>query len=159
VVRRERFRCPGVRIGNVAAYRFDIAAEYPIRAGAGRRQRCYLMFTEGMQLSQPLTFPESMADWWYVDPIACKWDGPDLTFRDINVDVIMGPPGAPYDVLDLDELAAAHARNEVSTEDLDSVMTRTQGFLDRHLNRRGQSDSGWPDFPPPALRPVVGALA
>lgn len=31
------------------------------------------MFDEGLQLTQPVTIPPSMAGWWYVDRIRCGW--------------------------------------------------------------------------------------
>lgn len=154
VVRREGFRCLGRRVGNVAVYDFDLSPDYEVRSGVDRRQRCYLMFDEGLQLTQPVTFPDSMAGWWYVDLIRCVWSGSEVTVVDMFVDVIVGPPDKPYEVLDLDELAAVCASGELSSDDVGSVLTRTQSFLNRHLNRRGSPGDGWVDFPPTALDPV-----
>jgi len=154
VVRREGFRCPGVRVGNVAVYDFDVSPEYEVRSDVDRRQRCFLMFEEGLQLTQPVTFPESMAGWWYVDLIRCMWSGSEVTVVDMFVDVIVGPPDKPYEVLDLDELAAACASGQLSTADVCSVLTDSQSFLDLHLNRLGGPADRWVDFPPTALDPV-----
>lgn len=151
VVRREGFRCPGVRVGNAAVYDFEVSPEYEVRAGAARRQRCYLMFDKGLQLTQPVTFPDSMAGWWYVDLIRCAWSGSEVTVVDMFVDVIVGPPDQPYQVLDLDELAAACTSGQLSTSDVCSVLTASQSFLDLHLNRGGGQAEGWVDFPLAAL--------
>ncbi len=145
---------PGVRIGRVAAYDFVIPEPYFVRPGLARRDRSYLLLDHGIQLSQPPGFPEEQAGWWYIDLVDIAEDGADLTVTDHYLDVIVGPPGHAYRLLDMDELADAVAAGRLSLEAALTGLRRFQRFLDTHLNRRNEAILDWPDFPPAAIAPL-----
>jgi hypothetical protein len=146
--------CPGVRSGRVAAYEYDIRETLAVRPGLSRRQRAYLLLDESVQLAQPLVFPSHQAGWWYVDLVAIDETDTTITVADRYIDVIVGPPGHPYRMLDLDEFGEALQIGAISADEGARVLAATQAFLDRHLNRRHDLEVVWPDFPPTVLASV-----
>lgn len=146
--------CPGVRVGRVAAYEFDIPEHLWVRPGAGRRQRVFLLLDESIQLNQPVIYKENRAGWWYVDLVEIDERGDIIGVRDRYVDFLVGPPELPYRVLDLDELGDAMLAGILTPTQAADVLTAAQTFADRYLQRKGDYTAGWPDFPPAALEPL-----
>jgi hypothetical protein len=146
--------CPGVRVGRVAAYEFDIPEGHYVRPGAGRRQRSFLLLDESAQLNQPVVFRPHHAGWWYVDLVDIREDGATIHVVDHYVDFVVGPAGLPYRVLDLHELGEALTTGALTTDQVAHVLAATQAFADRHLQGRDHEGPDWPDFPPAALAPV-----
>jgi hypothetical protein len=147
----------GVRLGRVAAYEFPLLERDQVRPGLPKQDRAYLLLDEGIQLSCPPGFPPEQAGWWYVDLVKIVEDGSNLTVIDHFVDVIVGPPGHYYRLLDLDELGDAIESGERGLTVAEAVagLRNFQRFLDRYLNRRHDITFGWPDFPPRAIRPLT----
>ncbi|GLZ77966.1 hypothetical protein Afil01_27730 [Actinorhabdospora filicis] len=145
---------PGIRIGRVAAYEFDIPEGKYIRPGAGRRQRVFLLLDESAQLHQPVVFRPERAGWWYVDLVDIREEGDTVHVADRYVDFIVGPPGVPYRILDLHELGEALATGRLTPLQAGQVLAATQSFADRHLQGRDHHGPAWPDFPPAALEPL-----
>jgi hypothetical protein len=143
-----------VRAGRVAAYEFPMF-DIPVRRGMRQADRSYLLLDEGIQMSCPPGFEEHHAGWWYVDLVEFIEEGARLTVMDQYLDVIVGPPGHPYRVLDLDEFGEAIASGALSLEKAVAGLNRFQRFLDTHLNRLQDADTRWPDFPPRAIRPLA----
>jgi hypothetical protein len=146
--------CPGVRVGRVAAYEFDIPEGIYVRPGAGRRQRAFLLLDESAQLNQPVVFKPDRAGWWYIDLVQIREQGDTIHVADHYVDIIVGPPGLPYRLLDLHELGDALTTGALTTQQVAHVLAATQTFVDRHLQGRNHHGPDWPDFPPAALAPV-----
>lgn len=151
---RGGLRCPGVRVGRVAAYEFDIPDGMYVRPGAGRRQRAFLLLDESAQLDQPVVFEPEQAGWWYVDLVEIREDGDTIHVVDHYVDFVVGPPGLPYRVLDLHELGEALTTGALTAPQVAHVLAATQAFADRHLQGEHHRGPDWPDFPPAALAPV-----
>ncbi len=144
----------GVRLGRVAVYDWEIPQPHVVRPGLSRIQRTFLMLDEGLQLQQPIVFSEPQAGWWYIDLVKFEESGAHIRSWDQYLDVIVGPPGHPYRVLDLDEFGDAIESGALSMVDALTGMRRFQRFLDTHLNRRSEPIIEWPDFPPAAIRPL-----
>lgn len=118
---------PGVRVGRVCAYEFEIPDKYEVR-GHDRTQRVFVMLDEHIQLNQPLTFPEAFEDWWYVDLVEVVEVGDTISVADHWLDVAVPPAGHPYRVMD-GELADALVAGQVSTEQVAAGLRRFQHFL------------------------------
>lgn len=146
--------CPGVRVGRVAAYEFDIPEGMYVRPGAGRRQRAFLLLDESAQLNQPVVFTPERAGWWYIDLVEIREDSDAIHVVDHYVDFIVGPPGLPYRILDLHELGEAMTSGKLTPHQVAHVLAATQAFADRHLQGTNHHGPEWPDFPPAALAPV-----
>ncbi|WP_125638688.1 DUF402 domain-containing protein [Nonomuraea sp. WAC 01424] len=153
-VLRGELPCPGVRIGRVAAYEFDIPEGMYVRPDAGRRQRAFLLLDESVQLNQPVVFKPEHAGWWYIDLVEIRESGDTVRVTDHYVDFIVGPPGLPYRVLDLHELGEALTSGKLTTSQVAHILAATQAFADKHLQGKGHRGQLWPDFPPAALAPV-----
>lgn len=146
---------PGVRSGAVATYEFEIVEPHYVRPGISRMQRVYLLLDQGIQLNQPIVFKPHQAGWWYIDLVEIGSSTPgQITVTDHFLDVIVGPPGHPYRVLDIDELGDAIEAGRITLDKAIAGMRNFQRFLDQHLNRRTEVEVEWPDFPPAALAPV-----
>lgn len=151
---RGKLRCQGVRIGRVAVYEFDIPSGVYVRPEATRRQRVFLLLDESAQLNQRVVFKPNRAGWWYVDMVEFEEQGDAIRVTDQYVDIIVGPPGYPYRVLDLHELAEALATGVLKDDQVVRVLVATQAFMERHLQGPNHDGPDWPDFPPAALGPV-----
>ncbi|GAB3913285.1 hypothetical protein GCM10029964_122550 [Kibdelosporangium lantanae] len=125
-----------------------------VRPGAGRRQRAFLLLDESAQLNQPVVFKPARAGWWYVDLVEIREQGDTIHVVDHYVDIIVGPPGLPYRVLDLHELGEALTRGALTAPQAARALVATQAFVDRHLQGKDHHGPDWPDFPPAALAPV-----
>lgn len=151
---RGNLPCPGIRAGRVAAYEFDIPEDMYVRPNAGRRQRVFLLLDESAQLDQPVVFKPHRAGWWYIDLVEIHEQGDTIHVADHYADLIVGPPGLPYRVLDLDELGEALTSGALTVAQVAHVLAATQAFVDRHLQGKDHTGPGWPDFPPAALAAV-----
>jgi uncharacterized protein DUF402 len=153
-VLRGELPCPGVRVGRVAAYEFDIPEPMYVRPAAGRRQRAFLLLDESAQLNQPVVFKPERAGWWYIDLVEIREQGDTIHVTDHYVDFIVGPPGLPYRVLDLHELGEALISGTLTPQQVAHVLAASQAFADRHLQGKNWYGPKWPDFPPAALAAV-----
>ena len=147
---------PGVRRGRVAAYDHYIEERHPVRPGASRTMRYFLLLDEAVQMCQPPTWLEHDAGSWYVDLVSIVEDGDSIEVIDRDIDVIVPEPGRPYRVVDLHEFGDAIESGEHSIEDGIAALRAFQSFLEAHLNRPDGSAGPWPDFPPAAIAPLVG---
>lgn len=145
---------PGVRVGRVAAYEYDIPVGRYVRPGAGRRQRAFLLLDESAQLNQPVVFKPERAGWWYVDLVDIRDEGDTIHVVDHYVDFIVGPPGLPYRILDLHELGEAMTSGKLTPQQVAHILAATQTFADRYLQGKDHHGPEWPDFPPAALASV-----
>lgn len=150
---RDNRRYPGVRSGRVAAYDFPAPDKLEVYPGAPRQQRAYLLLDESVQLQQPAWFVDHPG-WWYVDLVDITETDRTIQVTDQKIDIIIGPPGYPYRMLDLDEFGQAIMTGRLSPSDGARMLAATQAFLDRHLHRRHDLALAWPDFPPAALAVV-----
>lgn len=152
---------PGIRIGRVCAYEFEIPDKYEVR-GPGRTQRVFVLLDDHIQLNQPLTFPEPFGDWWYVDLVEVTETAETVAVADHWLDVAVPPAGQPYRVMDGHEFADALLAGQVTPDQVASGLRRFQHFLDRYLHgpldERGFDAvaGSWHDFPPSAIEPLTG---
>ncbi|WP_326674198.1 MULTISPECIES: DUF402 domain-containing protein [unclassified Streptomyces] len=152
VLRDGRLRAAGLRWGDVVAYDWGFE-----QRGEHHVQRSFVLLDDGIQINQPVLFPPEQQGWWYCDLVAVAQEGELLRVDDLWIDVIVGPPGHPYRVLDLDDYATAVADGRLSAADATDGLIRTQRFLDRRLNRRHEVDRSWPDFPPAEVEMLLSA--
>ncbi|WP_432983342.1 DUF402 domain-containing protein [Dactylosporangium sp. CA-233914] len=147
IIRDGRIRAAGHRDGNAIVYDWGFTWE-----GIDREQRSFVLLETGFQINQPVIFPEQQRGWWYCDLVRVVDEGDVVRVFDHLIDVIVGPPDHPYRVLDLDEYADAMAEGVIDVAAGIDGLSRTQKFLDRHLNRRHDTRrDAWPDFPPRAI--------
>ncbi len=154
VLRGEYGPFPGVRLGRIACYDFPLRDGDYVRPGELRRDRSFLLLDHGIQLSRPPGFPEEQAGWWYIDLVEIEERGSDLTVTDHYLDVIVGPPGHYYRILDMEEFGDAIDEGKLTSSQAVTGLRNFQWFLDTHLNRRHDLTLEWPDFPPAAIRPL-----
>lgn len=143
VVRDGLLQAVGLRRGQVVAYDWGFE-----QAGREWVQRSFVLLDEGVQINQPVNFPEQQRGWWYCDLVTIVDDGDTVAVNDMWIDFIVGPASHPYRVLDLDEYADAMSDGRLSPADAVAGLRRAQSFLDRRLNRRHDVTRSWPDFPP-----------
>lgn len=146
---------PGIRRGRVAAYEYSIPERHPVREGASRIMRLYLLLDEAVQVCQPPTWFEHEAGSWYVDLVSIIESASTIEVIDRDIDVIVPAPGRPYRVVDLHEFGDAIESGEHSIEDAITGLRAFQAFLEAHLNRPDGSSGPWPDFPPTAIAPLM----
>lgn len=146
---------PGIRVGRIAAYEFPLFPENYTRTGQLRQDRSYLLLDEGIQMSCPPGFAEHHAGWWYVDLVEITEASTQVTVMDQYLDVIVGPPGHSYRILDMDEFGDAIAAGELPAEKAVEGLRKFQRFIDTYLNRLGDAEAAWPDFPPRAMRELA----
>ena len=150
VVRDGSIRAAGLRLGDAAVY--DWGFDWH---GRSWEQRSFVLLSEGFQINQPVIFPPEQQGWWYCDLVRVVDSGDVVSVDDYWIDVIVGPPDHPYRVLDLDEFADAFEADQLNAAEFVDGLTKTQRFLDRHLNRRDDPQQTWPDFPPKAIGPLL----
>lgn len=147
---------PGVRIGRVASYDFEIPMRHELADPQDRTQRMFLLLDEHLQLNQPRTFLGPYAGWWYVDLVEITEDAAAITVVDHWIDVVVPPFGQPYQLLDLDEFGDALASGGLPADQAAIDLTRFQRFVDTYL--RGELEmeprTDWADFPPQAIEPL-----
>lgn len=78
---------------------------------------------------------------------------------DQYIDVIVPTDGRPYRMLDLDEFADAVRDGALSLVEALDGLGRWQRFLDRHLHSQRFPATGWTDFPPATIAPLVALPA
>jgi len=145
VIRDRGLRAAGIRWRGVVAYDWGFEER-------GRRyvQRSFVLLDDGVQINQPVRFPEEQQGWWYCDLVSVVDDGFVLHVDDMWIDFIVGPPDHPYRVLDLDDYAESMATGQLTPASAEEGLRRAQRFLDRRLNHRHDVTRRWPDFPPEA---------
>jgi Protein of unknown function (DUF402) len=155
VVRDGSIRAAGLRLGDAVVY--DWGFDWHDRSW---EQRSFVLLSEGFQINQPVIFPPDQQGWWYcdlvkVDLVKAVGRADVVSVDDHWIDVIVGPPDHPYRVLDLDEFADAFEAEQLNAAEFIDGLTKTQRFLDRHLNRRDDPQQTWPDFPPQSIAPLM----
>jgi hypothetical protein len=157
---------PGVRIGNVIAYEFELPERFEQWPGRTRLERTFVLLDLGISMSNPCWrratapnggvthIPETEEQSWYVDLITVDRSDDRYVFRDLFVDVKVPMDGRHYRMLDLDEFADAMEDGTISTEQAISGLRRWQRFLDRHLHTARFPSGSWTDFPPAAFTPL-----
>ena len=147
---------PGVRIGRVASYDFEIPAQHPVVDERERTQRVFLLLDEHIQLQQPRSFLGAYADWWYVDLVEIAEAGPSIVVADHWVDLVVPPFGQPYQLRDLDEFAVALSTGALTAKQAADGLARVQRFVDAHLHGPlvPEPRTDWFDFPPTAIEPL-----
>jgi len=150
VVRNGSVRAAGLRCGEVVAYDWGFRQD-----GIDHVQRSFVLLDDGVQINRPVVFPAAQRGWWYCDLVGLVDEGDVLRVDDLWIDVIVGPPGHPYRLLDLDEYGDAIASGRLGVAAAVDGLRRMQSFLDRRLNRRHEADRSRPDFPPAAVEALL----
>ena len=155
---------PGVRLGEVVAYEFELPARFEPWPGRTRLERTFVLLDVGVSFANPCWVragnPDGSvfevdpkgADSWYVDLVTVDVQGDRYTFRDLYIDVIIPTDGRHHRMLDLDEFADAMAEGTLSLEDAIDGLRRWQRFLDRYLHADRSPQAEWSDFPPASIR-------
>ena len=157
---------PGVRLGNMAAYEFELSDAFTPWPGQSLLERVFVLLDLGISMSKNTwrcwvnrsgvsEIPAREERTWYVDLISVEEDGRRLVFRDLFVDVIVPADGRHPRILDLDELADAVRDGLISWEVAADGLRRWQRFLDQHLHTGRWPGDSLNDFPPSALRPML----
>jgi len=155
---------PGVRLGEVVAYEFELPARFEPWPGRTRLERTFVLLDVGVSFANPcwvragnpdlsvFEVDPKGADSWYVDLVTVDVQGDRYTFRDLYIDVIIPTDGRHHRMLDLDEFADAMAEGTLSLEDAIDGLRRWQRFLDRYLHADRSPQAEWSDFPPVSIR-------
>ena len=158
---------PGLRVGDVVAYEFELPERYEPWPGRTRLERTFVLLDVGVSFANPCwlraTEPDGSVaemdprgrDSWYVDLVTVEEQGDRYTFRDLYVDLIVPTDGRPYRMLDLDEFADAIADGTMSLEEAVDGLRRWQKFLDRYLHADRWPPAEWSDFPPASIRGLI----
>jgi hypothetical protein len=173
---------PGVRIGDVLAYEFELPERFVPKPGHARLERTFALLDLGVSMSCPAWSRTTVdglaiegidpqldeAVTWYVDLVHITADGDRLIIRDLYLDVMVPTDGRHQRMLDLDEFADAIEAGTLPVDVAVDALRRWQAFLDRHLHSHRDPRSRWSDFPPEAIRefdalpsplgPIVTAL-
>ena len=158
---------PGVRLGEVVAYEFELTDSFVPWPGRTLVERTFVLLDLGVSFSNPCWAQKVRADrvivdrtlegrdTWYVDLITVEQVGNTYTFRDLYVDVMVPMDGRHYRMLDLDEFADAIDSAALSIQLATDALRRWQHFLDRHLHATREPVGEWTDFPPAAILPLL----
>jgi hypothetical protein len=147
VIRNGEVRAAGHRDGAAIAYDWGFTWH-----GEPKEQRSFVLLDLGFQINQPVIFPPERQGWWYCDLVKVVDEGHTVHVDDHWIDIIVGPPGQPYRVLDLHEYGDALASGVIDVTTAADGLRRTQAFLDTHLSRQHDIRiDAWPDFPPRAI--------
>ncbi len=144
----------GIRLGNVAAYDFELDEGFVPRLGLTRWERAFLLLDVGAQLANPLWWQGAEETSWYVDLVRLTITDDTIVVDDLYIDVIVPTDGRPYRLLDLEEFAEAVRAGLLPQSEALDALTRWQRFLDRHLHAERWPSATWTDFPPAALDPL-----
>lgn len=147
--RGDRLIASGARVGDVVGFWWGFHED-----GRDWEQLSFILLDDGLLLAQPVHFPAEQRGWWYCDLVEVDDQGDDLFITDLYIDVLVGPVNTAYRLLDLDELAAATASGHVDISTALDGLRRCQRFLDRRLNRRHDTTTAWPAFPPLQTEPT-----
>ena len=155
---------PGLRLGNVVAYEWELPERFEPWPGRTRLERTFVLLDLGVSLANPCWVRETKADGsvveadprgqdsWYVDLVTVEMQGNRYTFRDLYIDLIVPTDGRHYRMLDLDEYADAMADGRLSLSVAMDGLRRWQRFLDQHLHTDRFPAATWSDFPPASIR-------
>ena len=157
---------PGVRLGNIAAYEFELPHAFTPWPGQSLLERVFVLLDLGISMSKNTwrrwvnpggvsEIPAREERTWYVDLISVEEDGRRMVFRDLFVDAIVPADGRHPRILDLEELADAVADGLITWEVAASGLRRWQQFLDQHFYTGRWPGDSLNDFPPAALRPLI----
>lgn len=149
--------CPGVRTRDqVFAYDMQILPDWQV-PGRPTVDRCYVLADQGIQLTRPVNFTGAYEGSWYVDLVEVEViDDRRIAVHDRWVDFIVTADSLRYELLDLDELADAVTAGTATVETATTVLRQAQQFVDTHLrDLTTPSPTGWPDFPPAAIEPLI----
>ncbi|MBI4213803.1 MAG: DUF402 domain-containing protein [Chloroflexi bacterium] len=158
---------PGVRLGDVLAYEFELPDSFEPWPGRTLLERTFVLLDLGVSFANPCwvrrTTPDGAvvdrtdqgSDRWYVDLITVERDGDQYTCRDLYIDVMVPMDGRHYRMLDLDDYAAAIDDGLLNVAQATDGLHRWQRFLDRHLHTDRAPIGTWSDFPPAAIRPLL----
>jgi hypothetical protein len=156
---------PGVRLGEVVAYEFELPESFEPWVGGSRLQRTFVLLDVGVTLSDVCwgryRGPDGhitdgdVAGTWYVDLVSVDQTDSRYTILDLYIDVFVPVDGRHYRMLDLDEFADALAAGQLSTADAVDALRRWQAFLDRYLHADRHPQGHWSDFPPAAIRTLL----
>lgn len=157
---------PGVRLGDVLAYEFELPDSFEPWPGRTLLERTFVLLDLGVSFANPCWVRRKLdgalidredqgIDTWYVDLITVERDGDQYTCRDLYIDVMVPMDGRHYRMLDLDEFAAAMTAGSLSMEQATDALSRWQSFLDRHLHTGRAPAASWSDFPPACIRPLL----
>jgi len=155
VMRGQSGPFPGVRLGDAIAYEFELDESLVLRPGTTRLERVYVLLDVGVQLSNPPYWRGKDAVCWYVDLVTVTGGNGRFTVWDQYVNLIVAIDGRPYRMLDLDKFAAAVQEGALSWSDAVDALRRWQLFLDRYLHDERFPATGWTDFPPAVIKPLV----
>ncbi len=162
---------PGVRLGTVVAYEFELPARFEPWPGRTRLERTFVLLDVGVSFAIPCWVRERRADGsmverdqrdreaWYVDLVAVEAEGDRYTFRDLYIDVIVPTDGRHYRMLDFDDYADALAAGILPLAEAIDGLRRWQRFLDRHLHADRSPQAAWTDFPPQSIRRLAALPA
>jgi len=162
---------PGVRVGDVVAYEFELPERFEPWPGRTRLERTFVLLDVGVSFANPCWRRATEADGsvvemdprgsdsWYVDFVTVEEHRDRYTFRDLYLDVIVPTDGRHYRILDLDEFADAMADGSMSLEEAADGLRRWQRFLDRHLHADRWPSAEWSDFPPGSIRDLIELAA
>lgn len=153
---------PGLQIGDVVAYEFELPERFVPAPGRTRIERTFVLLDVGVSFANPFWFNGIEADTWYVDLIAVQQNDQRYTFLDLYIDAFVPTNGRHYRQLDLDEFADAITDGKLSLPEAVDGLRRWQQFLDRYLHADRWPPVTWTDFPPASikqLREIVGPFA
>jgi hypothetical protein len=158
---------PGVRLGQVVAYEFELAPFFEPWPGRSLLERTFVLLDLGVSFSNPpwarYVLPDGTvvsresdgSDTWYVDLISVEQQANRFTFRDMHIDVKVPMDGRHQRLLDLNDFADAIDTKSLNLREATDALRRWQMFLDRHLHSSSAPTRGWTDFPPEAIRPML----
>ncbi|MEM8535198.1 MAG: hypothetical protein AAGF95_30450 [Chloroflexota bacterium] len=143
---------PGLQVGNVVAYEFELPERFVPAPGRTRVERTFVLLDVGVSFANPFWFTGIEADTWYIDLIAVKQNSQQYTFLDLYIDAFVPTDGRHYRQLDLDEFADAITSGELALSDAVDGLRRWQQFLDCYLHTDRWPPTTWADFPPKSIR-------
>jgi hypothetical protein len=158
---------PGLRLGNVVAYEFELPERYDPWPSRTRLERTFVLLDVGVSFANPCWVRETKRDGsiveadprgqdsWYVDLVTVEMQRDRYTFRDFYIDVMVPTDGRHYRMLDLDEFADAMSDGTLSLDDAIDGLRRWQHFLDRYLHADRWPTGAWSDFPPHSIRRLL----
>lgn len=158
---------PGVRIGDVIAYEFELPERFEPWPGRSRLERTFVLLDVGVSFANPCWVRAQNAKGavtdrsregetlWYVDLVTIDVQSNHYTIRDLYIDVMVPTDGRHYRMLDLDEYADAMEGGFLSLEEAADGLRRWQRFLDRYLHADRWPPDEWTDFPPSSIGSLV----
>lgn len=157
---------PGVRLGEVVAYEFQLPERFLPKQGYAGLERTFLLVDLGISMARPawsrMTTDSGKpvdgidpdlkeAVTWYVDLVHVTDREDTIITRDLYIDVMVPTDGRHQRMLDLDEYADAIEAGSLPVDIAVDGLRRWQAFLDRHLHADRDPREHWTDFPPRAI--------